>query len=94
MRRAFPEASVQAPAELAETLDNDPKDRQVAATALSADADAIVTLHVADFESRVLDDAGLETLTPGVLVGRLLDEFQMLSSGRLITWLADGLTPR
>lgn len=66
---------MQAPAELAETLDNDPKDRHVAATALSADADAIVTLNVADFESRVLDDAGLETLTPGVLVGRLLDEF-------------------
>jgi predicted nucleic acid-binding protein len=75
MRRAFPEASVQASAELAETLDNDPKDRHVAATALAADADAIVTLNVADFESRVLSEASVEILTPGALVGRILDEF-------------------
>ena len=74
MRRAFPEAVVAAPAELAETLDNDPKDRHVAATALSADAQAIVTLNVADFESRVLRDAGIDIVTPGALVGRLLDE--------------------
>jgi hypothetical protein len=74
MRRALPGASVQAPAELAETLDNDPKDRHVAATALAADAHAIVTLNVADFESRVLGDAGVEILTPAAMVGRLLDE--------------------
>ena len=51
MRRAFPEASVPVPPELVETLDNDPKDRHVAATALAGSADAIVTLNVADFES-------------------------------------------
>ncbi len=50
---------------MAETLDNDPKDRHVAATALAADADAIVTLDVADLESRVLRDASVEILTPG-----------------------------
>jgi hypothetical protein len=36
MRRAFPEARVQAPAELVEKLDNDPKDRHIGATALAA----------------------------------------------------------
>jgi hypothetical protein len=40
----------------------------------AADADAIVTLNVTDFESRVLRDAGVDILTPGALVGRLLDE--------------------
>jgi hypothetical protein len=33
-----------------------------------------VTLNVTDFESRVLRDAGVDILTPGALVGRLLDE--------------------
>jgi hypothetical protein len=75
MGRAFPEASVQAPTKLVETLDNDPKDRHIAAAALAADADAIVTLNAADFVSRVLDDAGVEILTPGALVGRVLNEF-------------------
>jgi predicted nucleic acid-binding protein len=74
MRRAFPEAAVAAPAELAQSLDNDPKDRHVGATALAADAKAIVTLNVADFESRVLRDAGIDIVTPGALVGRLLVE--------------------
>jgi predicted nucleic acid-binding protein len=74
MRRAFPEAPADAPAELVEKLDNDPKDRHVAATALAARADAIVTLNVTDFESQVLGNAGVEVLTPGALVGRLLDD--------------------
>lgn len=74
MQRAFPEAVIHAPAGLAETLDNDPKDRHVGATALAADADAIVTLNVTDFESRVLRDAGVDILTPGVLAGRLLED--------------------
>ena len=54
MRRAFPAALARASAELIQTLDNDPKDRHVAAIALSASADAIVTRNVADFDSRVL----------------------------------------
>jgi predicted nucleic acid-binding protein len=75
MRRAFREASLRAPPELVETLDNDPKDRHVAAVALAASADAIVTLNVADFESSVLRKADVEVLTPGEFVNRILDEF-------------------
>jgi hypothetical protein len=42
-----------------------------------------VTLNVTDFECRVLDDAGVEILTPGALVGRLLDEFpNVVARGR------------
>lgn len=81
MRRAFPEARVEPPAELIEKLDNDPKDRHVAATALATGANAIVTLNVADFESCVLHEAGVDILTPGVLVGRLLDQFPDVVAG-------------
>lgn len=87
LRRAFPEAVVRAPAELVETLDNDPKDRHVAASALAAGAQAIVTLNVADFESRVLD-AGVAILTPGALVGRVLDEFPEIVA-RAVGHMAD-----
>jgi predicted nucleic acid-binding protein len=93
MRRAFPEVVVPAP-ELVETLDNDPKDRHVAATTLAADAQAIVTLNVADFESRVLRDVGVAILTPGALVGRVLDESQRSSLGRSVTWQTAGSTRR
>jgi hypothetical protein len=75
MRHAFPEASVQAPTELVETLDNDAKERHVATPALAADADAILMLNVADFVSRLLGDANIEILAPRALFGRVLDEF-------------------
>jgi predicted nucleic acid-binding protein len=91
MRRAFPEAQVQAPAKLAETLDNDPKDRHVGATALAASAQAIVTINVADFESRVLRNAGVDIVTPGALVGRLLDEFPDVIA-RAVDHMADRWT--
>lgn len=74
MRRAFPDALVSAPGEVVETLDNDPKDRHVAATAIAAGAQAIITLNVSDFESTVLSDKSIEIMTPGDLVATLLDE--------------------
>lgn len=65
MRAAFPEAMTSAdPAELAKA-DNDPKDRHVAAIALTTAADAIVTLNVKDFRGRALPRAGIAVLTPG-----------------------------
>lgn len=74
MRRAFPAASVAVSPEVVSTLDNDPKDRHVAAAALHAHAHAIVTLNVADFDSKVLEDAGVEILTPGDLVAQMVGE--------------------
>ena len=74
MRRAVPEALGRASAELIQTLDNDPKDRHVAALALAVSADAIVTLNIADFDSRILREADVKILTPGTLVTRLLHE--------------------
>lgn len=74
MRRAFPDASVTAPHELIDTLDNDPKDRHVAATAIAADAQAIVTLNSSDFESRELREAAIDVVTPGRFLDALMDE--------------------
>lgn len=73
MRPVFPEANVTGYEELIATLDNDPKDRHVAAAAIAAGASAIVTENVKDFRSSLLDSAGIEILTSGQLVGRLLD---------------------
>jgi predicted nucleic acid-binding protein len=91
MRGAFPEASVRVPPELVETLDNDPKNRHVAAVALAGSADAIVTLNVGDFESSVLRNANVEILTPGVFVNRMFSEFPDVVA-RSIGHLADRWT--
>lgn len=74
MGRAFPDAAVPAPLDLLDKLDNDPKDRHVAATALAAGAKVIVTQNISDFEGSVLDEAEVKVITPGQLVDVLLDE--------------------
>jgi predicted nucleic acid-binding protein len=73
MERAFPDASVPVPADLIESLDNDPKDRHVAAAAIAGRAQAIVTLNGSDFQSRVLREASISVVTPGDLVAGVLD---------------------
>lgn len=74
MRTQFPEALIPVDPALVLSLDNDPKDRHVAAVAITAGAEAVVTLNVKDFRSHVLADAGVRVLTPGELVGDLLDD--------------------
>ena len=74
MRSAFPEAIVTDYQSLTPMLDNDPKDRHVAAAAISVSASAIVTINIADFSSTMLDEAGIKVLTPGEFIEGLLDE--------------------
>lgn len=57
MRAAFPGAVVTGYEHLIGTLDNDPKDRHVAAAAIAARASAIVTENVRDFQSSMLEAA-------------------------------------
>jgi predicted nucleic acid-binding protein len=73
MRSVFPDAMVTGFEPWIERLDNDPKDRHVAAVAMAAGAQAIVTLNIADFESAVLAGGGVRIVTPGALVDEMLD---------------------
>lgn len=88
MRQAFPDAMVPADQELIDQLDNDPKDRHVAATALASGAQAIITINVADFDSATLREKRIEILTPGGFVQRLLDgvpEVVLMAVDRLVS---------
>ena len=74
MRRHFPAAMVSVGPDDIDRFDNDPKDRHVAAVAVVAAADAVVTINVKDFRSRVLDESGIAIQTPGGLIELVLDE--------------------
>ena len=70
MRNAFPDAVVTGWEELVDQMDNDPVDRHVAAAAVAAGADTIVTLNVGDFAGRVLSDRHLRSKTPSTSTTR------------------------
>jgi predicted nucleic acid-binding protein len=74
IRSAFPDAVVTGWEALVDQMDNDPDDRHVAAAAVTAGADTIVTLNVSDFAGRVLSQRGIRVATPGELVLELLDD--------------------
>lgn len=74
MTDAFPKAQVSGWEDLVPEMDNDPGDRHVAATAVLADADAIVTLNVRDFGGHVLAKRGIDVVTPDELITDLLDD--------------------
>jgi len=71
MSAAFPEARVTAFDKLVGTMRNDPKDRHVAAAAVKAKAQVIVTLNVRDF--RCVPE-GVEAQTPDRFLVRLFDQ--------------------
>lgn len=74
MRRAFPDAMVPVDHDLIDRLDNDPKDRHVAAIALTSKAQEIITINVADFDSAMLRENHVAIHTPGEVVQWLLDD--------------------
>jgi predicted nucleic acid-binding protein len=75
MTKHFPEAMVAVgPSDIDGRLDNDPKDRHVAAVAIVSHAAMIVTMNVKDFQGKALETAGVAVITPGQLVEGLLDE--------------------
>ena len=61
---AFPEASVNPPAGIAEAVDCDPDDRHVVAAAIAAKAELIVTDNVRHFPAKALVPLGIEAVTP------------------------------
>jgi predicted nucleic acid-binding protein len=70
MRAAFPEACVTGYQSLVVSMKNDPKDAHVAAAAMKAGAQVIVTSNLADF--RNLPD-GIEAQSPDEFLGNLCD---------------------
>ncbi len=78
MSRTFPEAGGSGHEHMIETMDNDPKDRHVAA-AVHRKATAIVTYNVRDFRGSVLTTEGIEVLTPPKLLERWLDDDSVLA---------------
>jgi predicted nucleic acid-binding protein len=79
MSRTFPKAGTGGHELLVETMDNDPKDRHVAAAALHRTATAIVTYNVRDFRGSVLAASGIEIVTPPKLLERWLNDDRVLT---------------
>lgn len=74
MKNQFPDAEVFGFEERIASMDNHPKDRHVAATAVHAQANRIVTYNVRDFRGEALPAAGVEIITPATLTQSWLDE--------------------
>lgn len=70
MQGAFPEAEVLGHEPLIAAMPNDPKDRHVAATAVKAGAQVIVTFNLRDFAEL---PEGLEAQSPSDFLGHILD---------------------
>ena len=62
LRRAFPDAWIEVPADLITQMDNDPEDRHVLATAVIAGAQVIVTANTRDFISSRFVEPGCSRL--------------------------------
>ena len=71
---AFAEALIAGHMHVIDAVDNDPKDRHVAAAAVYVNADAIVTYNVRDFGGDVLRRHGVSVVTPPEVIGRLLED--------------------
>jgi predicted nucleic acid-binding protein len=74
MRAGFPEALIVGYEHRIDAVDNDAKDRHVAAAAVHVNADAIVTYNVRDFGGDVLRRHGVSVVTPPQVIGRLLED--------------------
>ena len=70
---AFPEASVNPPAGIAEAVDCDPGDRHVVAAAIAAKAELIVTDNIRHFPAKALSPLGIEAMTPDQFLCDLWD---------------------
>lgn len=71
MQRAFPGAGVAGFEQLTDQMDNDPKDRHVAAAAVHVGAAALVTYNLRDFDSAQLRRHRISVLTPTAVVAQL-----------------------
>ncbi|MEG4515799.1 MULTISPECIES: PIN domain-containing protein [unclassified Microcoleus] len=75
IKLAFPEAMVEVPVALEQAMTNDPKDRHVLATAVTAGADIIVTPNLKDFRENDLAPWNIIAQSPDEFLSDLLDEY-------------------
>ncbi|HMP52852.1 MAG TPA: PIN domain-containing protein [Candidatus Melainabacteria bacterium] len=73
LTKAFPEAMVNVPAKLIEQMTNDDNDRHVAAAAVIAQAQVIVTFNLSHFQPIDLALWNLEAMHPDVFLSDLVD---------------------
>ena len=73
MARRFPNALVTGFEHLIASMDNDPKDRHVAAAAVHARASMLITDNLRDFGGSALSRNGVRVMTPAEMVTDLLD---------------------
>jgi predicted nucleic acid-binding protein len=73
LKEAFPNAMVEVPEDLIEQMTNDPGDRHVAAAAVVAKAQVIVTSNLRDFPPETLNPWGIVALHPDVFLNRLYE---------------------
>lgn len=71
IRDAFRYSNVVGHTQLISAMTNDPKDRHVAAAAVAARAQVIVTSNLADFPDEALAPFGIEVQSPDVFLTRL-----------------------
>jgi predicted nucleic acid-binding protein len=75
LRRAFPDAWVEAPGALIAQMDNSPDDRHVLAAAVHASAGVIVTENIVDFaSSRFVESEQIRIQTPATFLSAAIDE--------------------
>ena len=73
MQKAFPDAIVAGYEYLLSTMDNDPKDRHVAAVAVHAAATGIVTYNQKDFNGEQLSNRSIRVIPPALLIQEVFD---------------------
>lgn len=74
MRAAFPNASYDAPAELAAQMTCHPKDRHVLAAGITAEAEFLVTFNLSDFPTSSTELHGVDVVSPDILACLLVAE--------------------
>jgi predicted nucleic acid-binding protein len=75
IQRAFPQAMVEVPDTLIESMTNDPADRHVLAAAVFSGASLIVTFNLKDFPKEALEPWQIELQHPDTFLCNLYDFF-------------------
>ncbi|MEM6754275.1 MAG: PIN domain-containing protein [Cyanobacteria bacterium P01_C01_bin.38] len=77
MKAAFAESMVEVPGELEKVMTNHPKDRHVLATAVTVQANTIVTNNLTDFNAEALNPWNVIALSPDEFLCELFDTYPL-----------------